>query len=367
MARQAALIEDNELIYVIPIVVIGILFIVYQLKFEWIAMLWKTIRLGELYLLQWFPDLLQESLDLNFSKTLTYLKQTSSKDLHKATISFIDSNVFWINRFIPSAILIFLGIKLHKWSKGQTGLITPEIYLKEMGKHFDSTKNYININPSEHSIFYDFEKTPEENCFAMPIDIDDFVTCNPPLKLKKMESDRPIAVGIKWQDFDMSLARTSFERQLGRRLAGLNKLSQHETKLFKECAKAIPRKYRTDTIRALQARHAYVRTFMLGMLENARKFGVLPAHLFRFELKRSDRLLYLALSSLGVKMAKRPYVEIAGIMAHYQFEQRLGHSVTQPMVESCVTELQTVLEDMATGVSKNKRDESYDRITENLV
>jgi intracellular multiplication protein IcmP len=89
-------------------------------------------------------------------------------------------------------------------------------------------------------------------------------------------------------------------------------------------------------------RHAYVYSFMATMLEIARSDGVLASSEFLW-LKPVDRQLWFMLNSVGRQTA---VVEIAGGVAHWLAEKKVGRALKTPMIKEAVNALQSALENM---------------------
>lgn len=86
-------------------------------------------------------------------------------------------------------------------------------------------------------------------------------------------------------------------------------------------------------------RHAFERTVLVSMLQQARGNGVLPPNWFRW-LKTVDRVTWYALCDLGLDVAS---VEAAGIRNHWLAESRLGAPIDVPMVDSALNGLKAYL------------------------
>jgi intracellular multiplication protein IcmP len=95
-------------------------------------------------------------------------------------------------------------------------------------------------------------------------------------------------------------------------------------------------------IRWVEARHAYVTTFMATLLEIARSDGVLASAEFLW-LKPVDRRLWFVLNNVGRRTA---FVEVAGIYSHWIAEKKIGRALKTPMVKGAVDALDEALQNV---------------------
>lgn len=85
--------------------------------------------------------------------------------------------------------------------------------------------------------------------------------------------------------------------------------------------------------------HAYVLTVMASMLVGAREDGVQASADFLW-LKPIDRRLWYTLNTVG---RQTPFVEVAGIFAHWVAEREAGRKLLVPMVEEATKALELAL------------------------
>lgn len=98
----------------------------------------------------------------------------------------------------------------------------------------------------------------------------------------------------------------------------------------------------TKGIQRVIQSHAYVLTVMASMLEAAREDGVQASADFLW-LKPLDRRLWYMLNTVG---RQTPFVEVAGIFAHWIAEKDLGKKMVVPMVEEATNALDIALKDI---------------------
>lgn len=86
----------------------------------------------------------------------------------------------------------------------------------------------------------------------------------------------------------------------------------------------------------IEARHAYVYSFMATLLQQARLDGVLASAEFLW-LKPLDRRLWYVLNSIGRQTV---VVEVAGPFAHWLAEKKLKRPLRTPVVSEAVHALE---------------------------
>lgn len=164
-----------------------------------------------------------------------------------------------------------------------------------------------------------------------------------------------------------------FERQLGQRWRGVDKLPRHAQALFAIFAMRIHgkqdealKKIRLlassfaanpknidyswvdealatygdhDWIKKTLTRHAWNYTVMCTMLQLARIEGVFATSLWVW-LRTVDRRLFFALNCVG---RYTDFVEVGGIMAHWRSEKKFGIGIPHPDVEAATHGLEKAL------------------------
>jgi intracellular multiplication protein IcmP len=124
----------------------------------------------------------------------------------------------------------------------------------------------------------------------------------------------------------------------------LNQFSQSATsKLNFNGVDALLKKHvNTKLVQRVAQSHAYVLTVMASMLEEARADGVQASADFLW-LKAVDRRLWYTLNTVG---RQTPFVEVAGIYAHWIAEKELGRKLMVPMVEEATKALELALKEV---------------------
>lgn len=98
----------------------------------------------------------------------------------------------------------------------------------------------------------------------------------------------------------------------------------------------------TKLVQKIIQSHAYVLTVMASMLEGAREDGVQASADFLW-LKPLDRRLWYTLNTVG---RQTPFIEVAGIFAHWISEKEAGRKLTVPMVEEATNALEIALKEV---------------------
>jgi len=88
--------------------------------------------------------------------------------------------------------------------------------------------------------------------------------------------------------------------------------------------------------------HAYVTTVMASMLQGAREDGVQASADFLW-LKPMDRRLWYTLNTVG---RQTPFIEVAGVFAHWVAEKEAGRKLLVPMVEEATNAVELALKDV---------------------
>lgn len=139
------------------------------------------------------------------------------------------------------------------------------------------------------------------------------------------------------------MARITGQRPLSKILMEQIAASAATEKLdFSGVSEHIKTFYGHKFIRWVEARHAYVTTFMATLLEMARSDGVLATAEFLW-LKPVDRRLWYVLNNVGRRTA---IVEVAGIISHWQAEKQVHRALKTPMVKYAVDALDETLQNI---------------------
>ena len=98
----------------------------------------------------------------------------------------------------------------------------------------------------------------------------------------------------------------------------------------------------TKLVQKVVQSHAYVTTVMAAMLAGARDDGVQASAEFLW-LKPVDRRLWYTLNTVG---RQTPFIEVAGVFAHWVAEKEAGRKLLVPMVEEATNAVELALKDV---------------------
>ena len=99
---------------------------------------------------------------------------------------------------------------------------------------------------------------------------------------------------------------------------------------------------KTKLVQKVVRTHAYVFTVMAAMLEAAREDGVQASADFLW-LKPIDRRLWYILNTVG---RQTPFVEVAGIFAHWVAEKEAGRRLLVPMIDEATKALELAIKEV---------------------
>lgn len=146
-------------------------------------------------------------------------------------------------------------------------------------------------------------------------------------------------------------ARALFSAFIARLNADSKPASELLMQLARTCTKQlditgtdelIKKHIKTEAVQKLLNTHAYTYTVMMGALKGAREDGVQASADFLW-LKPLDRRLWYTLNTVG---RQTPFVEVAGIFAHWRSEQEAGRRLLVPMVEEATKALELALQEV---------------------
>ncbi|RMG78611.1 MAG: hypothetical protein D6712_21170 [Chloroflexi bacterium] len=347
-SQNAPQIDNREagIIVFVALLVVGWFW--WNYRFGDIAFVWKAIRYFEFWLAdKLVPDAVEERLSLAFHNIYEWLKANPSRTYTPKLLAQFEGELIWFVR-IPVAILLLL-LAYRTWTINRIGVkqLTPEDCVRLMATRVPGNEFLLDFDPSKIPLEYDFAKSPNENAFRMPVTLIPFITARPPIGFLPNEIDRAICEGKKFSDYDEKLAAEVFRRQMGPHMPKqLSKLPEAHRKAIDIMLERIPAEHRDAALKKCFATHAYVRTFLMGLLHEAHQFGVLPPIRFRGFLHPADRVGYLAL--FGARSGQA-FLECLGVVAHYLVEQKIGRAIPVPQIEPAVAELSVRIKALQSG------------------
>jgi intracellular multiplication protein IcmP len=111
---------------------------------------------------------------------------------------------------------------------------------------------------------------------------------------------------------------------------------------FSGADELLKKHYQSKAIQGIVTGHAYMLTVMATMLERSRDDGVQASSDFLW-LKAIDRRLWYTLNTVG---RQTPFIEVAGIFAHWIAEKEAGKKLIVPMVDEATNAVELALKDI---------------------
>lgn len=143
--------------------------------------------------------------------------------------------------------------------------------------------------------------------------------------------------------FAVFAARINADSQAAMKLLGqIAASSLHKELNFAGADDLLKKHENTKLVQAVVQSHAYVNTVMAAMLLAARDDGVQASSDFLW-LKPRDRRLWYTLNTVG---RQTPFIEVAGIFAHWVAEREAGRKLMVPMVEEATNAVEQALKEV---------------------
>lgn len=294
----------------------------------------------------------------------------SAGDLNFDDVLLLGGNVGNILRYPFALIMIILAFVVYM---GNTTRVYKRTYnMKDLAKL--ERGNWPQINPT---VALDLIKTDiDTGPWAMALTPMQF--CKRYRLLQEVRPERREGMHrSEWDKIEVILRRGEanqlFVMQLGQLFAGPDRLPPYARALFAAFAArlnadkdgvklitqlatssasgslnfsgvdALMKKHYTSKLVQNRVRgHAYVLTVMASMLEAAREDGVQATADFLW-LKPIDRRLWYTLNTVG---RQTPFVEVAGVFAHWVAEKEAGHRLVMPMVEEATNGLEIAIREV---------------------
>jgi intracellular multiplication protein IcmP len=118
--------------------------------------------------------------------------------------------------------------------------------------------------------------------------------------------------------------------------------SLHKEMNFSGADSLLKKHEKSKLVQKVMKSHAYVSTMMAAMLLAAREDGVQSSCDFLW-LKPRDRRLWYVLNTVG---RQTPFIEVAGIFAHWVAEREAGRRLLVPMVEEATNAVELALKEV---------------------
>lgn len=351
--------HSTGILWMAAAIIIGLVAIWYVVG-AYIARGYLLMKLYEVKFLSWFKPSYFESLESSINTALSHLDVLSFHDM-----TTLGGEVGEWMRY-PYALILFVFAILIYW--GNAAQVFKRVYnLFDLAKaekvDWPQISPVIELNLIKEDINkgpWAMAMTPLQYCKRNQLLIE--------IHKPNMRKGRGIEVTLKRGD-----ANILFALQLGKLWEGTAKLPSHIRALFaifaaranadsKAAAKLITqlnatsqtqfdftgvdeilKKYEnTKEVQEVLNSHAYVSTVMASLLEAARLDGVQATADFLW-LKPLDRRLWYTLNSVG---RQTPFVEVAGIFAHWVAEKEVGQKLLMPMIEEATIALENALKEV---------------------
>ncbi len=382
MAQSSA--EDNaERAAVAVVIAFVFIFFLYYFAYEYFVYVWKYLTLPALVFIKYLPGFISDTLffwtgsvvKVEAGKALTYLWENSP-----AYFTENRESIAMVNRFLGALImpyvslfLIYKGIKIFNKKSFKKKFTVDSLAINESNL-WNQIKPIIYQHP---------EKEPDLNkgVWAMALRPEHFV------KKNNLFDEYETETGELRQVLKEEETYNVFLEQMGKRWTGSKALSKEEKQLFglfitKACrnskeadvlVKALADAYTSrnhgflrdkwikaklmkkanklvdnaikkyeekEVVQNIINSHFYTKTVLSGLLEEARKDGVLATADFIW-LKPLNRPLWYMLNNIGRRAS---WIECAAPWSHYWSEKLLERKVANPMINEAVKALDDYLE-----------------------
>lgn len=358
-------------------------FLLYYFAYEYFVYVWKYLTLPVLVFIKYLPGFIS---DLVFFWTDTIVKEQSGRALaflwEHSPAHFTENreDMARVNGFIGGLIMPY--VSLYLIYKG-IGIFNKKSFKKNFS--VDSLAiNESNLwNQIKPIIYQHPEKEPDLNkgVWAMALRPEHFVTKH------ELFDEYETETGEVRQVLKEEKTYNVFLKQVGKRWTGVKDLNREEKQLFglfitKACRNskeadalikglsdaytsknygflrdkwikaklmkkadklvdiAIKKYEEKETVQNIINSHFYTKTVLSGLLEEARKDGVLATADFIW-LKPINRSLWYMLNNIGRRAS---WIECAAPWSHYWSEKLLERKVANPMINEAVKALDDYLE-----------------------
>jgi intracellular multiplication protein IcmP len=363
-AQQPQPESSNNMLWLIALV-LGVIAIVWYIFKRQIATSYLQIKLYEIKLLSMVPFLDTQELADVYTKIHDVLPRVGKIDF--TIIVALGATVGEWTRYPFTLLLILCAIAVYVGNK--THIYKRTYSMQQLAKL--EKDNWPQISPVVHLdlIKADINKGP----WAMALT--PMLFCKKNKLLQEIQTERREDLSSKeWGKVNVVLKRGEanklFVLQLGPLWKNINSLPPHVKGLFAVFAARInadskpaanlllqfncsppgklnmrgvdaliKKHYNTKSVQRIVQGHAYVLTVMASMLEGARQDGVQASADFLW-LKPLDRRLWYTLNVVG---RQTPFVEVAGIFAHWLAEKEATTKLVVPMIEEATKALELAL------------------------
>lgn len=233
--------ESNDMFVIVAFIALFAAFQLLKANFEYIAFVWKWIRVGELGLFYWIPDWFPIYGKLEIKEAFHFLLNKDYDLIHPDTVAAIDRRYSGWFAWIPGLLCIYLGTKLTGRSMDPMASYNMETLLLRMQNLYSHVPQYVGEDPVDKDIELNRDKI-ETYRWSMALRPNDFALLQPPLGLEEKALEDTTLNSAIWdgaQGFDLDLAERTFVNQLGESFTGIESFNEVEHKLYDYLVKEI--------------------------------------------------------------------------------------------------------------------------------
>ena len=344
---QMAGAQESPTGQLVPILVAAVLFIlllafaVYlvqeQLTYVWLQ--YRYYYYHVLYIIPFATDTQSEVDTL-----LQFLRTTPASLVPVETIWELDQHYNRFFGYVIGAVAFFYGVnRVRKSSdKEASGPFTNASLMEFMRPIYPHIDHFADLTEKDLRLHFRHGK---DNTHVPPIQAFTFITMTPPPLLADQKDCPPIYSPDRLDiadSFDKSIARMELSRQVGPALttvAGMTDIERRAYATFRDkLISTAGKREAMAKIRRLQRRHAFVRTFLMGLLAECKRMGIVTVSVEPWI--KADRVLFYALDSVGRDM---PHAEAAGAYAHKQMEDVCDIRIDAPEVSSAINGIEDLI------------------------
>jgi hypothetical protein len=237
MSQQSSEQDSSFSIVVLALIVSFLAYYLLTMYSYVFVDIWRQIRLGQLYLVSWFPFDLSLDESITVTDLIDKLSNTTGKELSGIDVKRIDSYITPLTSWFPALIIYYLYRKMvgSDRNEGLVEKFSMEGILRHNAKIFPNLKPYVNFHP-EMMEDLEFDRTDEVKLqFLGSISPVKFALMSPPLGLEIEAEKNSAFMDPIWDGengFDSDLAERAFKKQLGEPYSGLDNMSTTEIKMY---------------------------------------------------------------------------------------------------------------------------------------
>lgn len=404
MSNQSGGGDSASVYFITAIIVLFVLALTIDFYIDYLLVVWRYLRLGQLWLLSWIPGWVPYFGDLPIKDSFQCLLHIDAclggHNLTSADAKYIDRSTLHAFSWIPGVFFIVMGIRQIMRTESVSTTHDMESLLRQNAPLYPHSEPFVSEHPENAPLHWD-RKQPSTAEFGCALSPEKFCLQSPPPGLigparKNSAFKRPIWDGDL--GFDLDLAERALARQLGSRFIGIEKMPAVAKKIYRQLTRGmtfsesstrpmLENALKKSPEMRLESDKALVRAVRKIVGENKKNASayelvnklllndslepyfreclaekVMYQHGFVITglmslleesrqggvvagcellwVKRESRTYWYALNSVGRKVA---FVEGAGPFAHWLIERHLGRPLSHPEVGEAVAGLEIAL------------------------